>query len=206
VILEDCKDGYINEAKNFFLMFSNEKLLEKTNLGEVYSKGKTGRIYVGGLLIAEEEKFLFSYNITSITKVMSKALNRERTNVGRTAYTQRVKDVLLQCKSVKVAELLTADLSKFDAGQCHDELTWIDIAEHSCKLLNSLKKVIFLTSMEMFDAKERVDLAKKDGYEVVIVPINVKLKIRGTKDYNGKPLQDLEQYVQEWNASLNSSL
>ena len=95
-------------------------------------------------MVAEEENFLFSYNLTSITKVMRKALNRERTNVGRTAYTQRVKDFLLQCKTEKVAELLTADLSKYDVGSCHDEITWIDIAVHSCKLLNPLKKVIFL--------------------------------------------------------------
>ena len=180
-------------------MFSNENLLEKTDVGEVYIKGKTSRIYVGGLLIAEEENFLFSYNITSITKIMRKALNRERTNVGRTAYTQRVKDVLLQCKTEKVAELLTSDLSKYDSGQCHDELVWIDIAVHACKLLNSLKKVIFLTSMEMFDARNMVDDAKNSGFQVVIIPETVKEKIRGTKDYAGNPIRDLGQYTQEWN-------
>lgn len=198
-ILEGCKDEHINSAKNFFLMFSNEKLLEKANVGEVYTKSKTSRIYIGGLLVAEEENFLFSYNVTSITAPMRKALNRERTNVGRTAYTQRVKDILLQCKSEKIAELLTADLSKYDAGQCHDELTWIDIAVHACKLLNSLKKVIFLTSMEMFDARNMVDDAKTSGFQVVIVPETVKEKIRGAKDYSGKPIRDLGQYTKEWN-------
>jgi hypothetical protein len=197
VILEGCKDEHINAAKDFFLMFSNEKLLEKTDLGEIYTKGKTSRIYVGGLLIAEEENFLFSYNITSITKPMRKALNRERTNVGRTAYTQRVKDVLLQCKSEKVAELLTTDLSKYDAGQCHDELLWIDIAVHACKLLNSLKKVIFLTSMEMFDARNMVDEAKASGFQVIIVPETVKEKIRDEKDYEGNPIRDLGRYIQD---------
>ncbi len=202
VILENCNDEHVVAAKNFFLLFSNEKLLEKTSVGEIYIKGKTSRIYIGGLLVAEEENFLFSYNITSITKIMKKALNRERTNVGRTAYTQRVKDILLQCTTEKVAELLTADLSKYDAGKCHDELTWIDIAVHACKLLNSLQKVIFLTSMEMFDARERVDSAKSDGYNVVIVPETVKEKIRGSKDYEGKPIRDLEQYTREWNDSF----
>jgi len=202
VILEHCEDEHIDAAKNFFLIFSDEKILEKTGVGEVYTKGKAARIYVGGLLVAEEENFLFSYNITSITKVMRKALNRERTNVGRTAYTQRIKDVLLQCTSEKVAELLTTDLSKYDAGQCHDELTWIDIAVHACKLLNSLKKVIYLTSMEMFNARNMVDEAKTSDYQVIIVPETVKERIRGTKDYGGKPIRDLEQYVREWNDSF----
>jgi hypothetical protein len=202
VILENCKDEHINAAKNFFLMFSDEKLLEKTDVGEVYTKGKTSRIYIGGLLVAEEENFLFSYNLTSITAPMRKALNRERTNVGRTAYTPRVKDILLQCRSEKVAELLTADLSKCDSGKNHDELTWIDIAVHACKLLNSLKKVIFLTSTQMFDARERVDSAKGEGYNIIIVPETVIEKIKKAKDYNKKPIRVLEQYIKEFNESF----
>jgi len=197
VILENCKDEHIEAAKNFFLIFSGEKLLEKADVGGVYNKGKTSRIYIGGLLVAEEENFLFSYNITSITKPMRKALNRERTNVGRTAYTQRVKDILLQCKGEKIAELLTADLSKYDSGNCHDELTWIDISVHACKLLNSLKKVIFLTSTEMFDARSMVDEAKTSGFKVIIIPETVKEKIRGAEDYEGNKLKDLGQYIQE---------
>lgn len=199
VMLENCKDEDIEAAKNFFLLFSDEKLLEKTDVGEVYTKGKTSRIYIGGLLVAEEENFLFSYNITSITKQMRMALNRERTNVGRTAYTPRVKVALLQCKSQRIAELLTTDLSKYDAGQCHDELTWIDIATHACKLLNSLKRVVFLTSTEMFDARNMVDEVKTSGFQVVIVPETVKEKIRGSEDYDGSPIRDLGQYTKEWN-------
>ena len=202
VILKNCKDEYIRAAKNFFLKFSNEKLLEKTGFGEVYNKEKISRIYIGGLLVAEEENFLFSYNITSMTIPMRKALNRERTNVGRTAYTPRIKDILLQCKSKEIAELLIHDLSKVDSGKGHDELTWIDIATHACKLLNPLKKVIFLTSMQMFDARERVDSAKGEGYTIIIVPESVIEKIKREKDYNGKPIRVLEQYIKEFNESF----
>src|SRR6516165_6793690 len=42
-----------------------------------------------------EENFAFSYNIISLPGVMRKAPNRERTNVGRTAYRDRVKQMLL---------------------------------------------------------------------------------------------------------------
>ncbi len=202
VILERCKDEYIEAAKNFFLMFSDEKLLEKTDVGEIYTKGRTSRIYIGGLLVAEEENFLFSYNVTSITKQMTKALNRERTNVGRTAYTSRIKDILLKCSSEGIAELLTADLSKFDSGRSHDELTWIDVAVHACKLLNSVKKVVFLTSSEMFEARNLVNQAKASGMHVVILPERVKEKVRGSQDYNGERIRDLVQYTKEWNDSF----
>ena len=77
----------MDAAKSFFLKFSNAMLLETTEFGQVYSseKGKA-LIYINGVKVAEEEKFLFSYNITSMTAAMKRALNRERTHVGRTAY------------------------------------------------------------------------------------------------------------------------
>lgn len=54
--------------------------------------------------VAEETNFLFSYNITSLNAQIKKALNRERTNVGRTAYTGRIKDILKECCSDVVKE------------------------------------------------------------------------------------------------------
>ena len=59
-------------AKSFFLRYSDERLLESTEYGDVFDrarnktrKNQPPRIYVKGLLIAEEANFLFSYNITS---------------------------------------------------------------------------------------------------------------------------------------------
>ncbi|MEK6964376.1 MAG: ATP-binding protein [Nanoarchaeota archaeon] len=203
-VFEGIKDEDMNLAKEFFLKFSEEKLLEATEYGQVLDKGKSkiARIYITGLRVAEEENFLFSYNITSVTKSIKKALNRERTNVGRTAYAGRVKDILLECREKRVAELLVDDLKKFEAGELHDELDWIDVSVHACKLLNATEKVLFLTPSELFDAKEMVDRAKKDGYKIVTVPDNVKEKIHGLNDLEGKPIRDLSEYASEWNKSF----
>lgn len=171
-IFRNVKDDDIRLAKDFFLKFSDERLLESTQFGQVLDKGKAtkARIYIGGLRVAEEENFLFSYNITAVNAAIRKALNRERTNVGRTAYTDRVKAILLGCTSKEVARLLVDDLKNFDAGTTHDEMSWTDVQVHSCKLLNATGKVIFLTPLQMFSAKEMVDRARKDGYAVVTVP------------------------------------
>jgi hypothetical protein len=202
VILEGLNDKYIKEAKSFFLMFSNNDLLESTEFGSVYKKEKIAKIYISGLLVAEEENFLFSYNITSMTKIMKKALNRERTNVGRAAYTPRIKDILKKCISEQIANLLTQDLSKYDSGKHHDEINWIDISIHACKLLNSLKKVVFVTSTEMYSSRDIIDSLKADGYSPIIIPDTVKYKIHGIKDYNENPMKDIEQYTKEWNDSF----
>ena len=57
---------------------------------------------------------------------MNRALNRERTNVGRTAYADRVKNMLLASNSGDVAETLADDLMRIERGTSHDEenLSW----------------------------------------------------------------------------------
>jgi len=202
-IFEGVKDKDVELAKEFFLKFSDETLLEETGFGQVLKKGKSNaKIFINGLKVAEEENFLFSYNITSLTKQMRKVLNRERTHVGRTAYTDRVKAILLECRKREVAELLANDLKNFETGNLHDELNWIDVSVHACKLLNVTDKVIFLTSFELIQAKDMVNNAKDDGFKIVIVPDNVKQKIRGLKDLEGNPIRDLEEYKSEWNESF----
>ena len=202
-VLEGVKDEDMSLAKDFFLRFSDETLLEKTQYGEVLKRSKKGaRIYINGLRVAEEENFLFSYNITSMTKSMRKALNRERTHVGRTAYSDRVKSILLECRKKEVAELLVEDLKEFETGKSHEELKWTDVSVHACKLLNAQEKVIFLTPNELICAKEMADRAKSDGIKIVTIPENIKEKIRGLKDLEGNPIRDLQEYETEWNDSF----
>jgi hypothetical protein len=111
VLLEGVTDAQMERAKSFFLKFSSETLLEVTAHGQVLLQGEaaSARIYITGLLVADEPDFLCSYNITNVTKAIRKALNRERTNVGRAAYTDRIKAILLSCREARVAELLVQD-------------------------------------------------------------------------------------------------
>ncbi len=101
-IFGNIKNEDISKAKELFLKFSGNKEIAKTKYGEILEKQKPpAKIYISGVKVAEEENFLFSYNITSLDKAIKKALNRERTNVGRTAYVGRVKALLLECKNKK---------------------------------------------------------------------------------------------------------
>jgi len=202
-ILDGCTDRDIEKAKDLFLRFSGERTLESTQYGEVLErKGGTARIYVNGVWVAEEENFLFSYNVTSLTKAIRKALNRERTNVGRTAYSERVKSILLSCSSKIVAKSLADDLRGYQDGTLHDELKWTDVSVHACKLLNSLEKVVFFTPEQLMYAADIVDKARSDGYEIVTVPENIREKIRGLRDISGNVIRDLDQFKMEWNASF----
>jgi hypothetical protein len=87
--LANLSEDEMARAKRFFLKFSGETVIEETRIGRILKrKDAVSRIYIAGLLVVEEENFAFSYDITSLTEAMKKALNRERTNVGRTAYSE----------------------------------------------------------------------------------------------------------------------
>lgn len=199
-ILKGCSTEDIEKAKRLFLSFSGEKSLEKTQYGEVIRKsGKVSFIYINGMRIAEEENFLFSYNITSMTAAIKKALNRERTNVGRTAYSDRVKSILLASSSEAVAKALIDDLNNFGSGTLHDEMKWTDVSVHATKITNASGNVLFLTDEEIMHAPRFIEEARENGRQIITIPSTVKEKLSGQVDTEGNAIQDLGNFVSEWN-------
>ena len=136
IAIHGVADNEMEQAKAFFLRFSGESTLDSTRVGHILQRtpNRPARIYVTGILVAEEENFAFSYNIVSLTKKMRNALNRERTNVGRSAYTDRVKDMLLELRSAVVAQILADELTRMERGTNCDEVKWNDVAVHACKI------------------------------------------------------------------------
>jgi len=203
-IFKGVSDEDIARAKAFFLVFSGEEILEKTKYGEILRRRTNGsaRIYVKGMLVAEEEKFAFSYNITSLTAAMSKALNRERSNVGRTAYADRVKAMLLASGSTVVAEVLAEDLVGMEQGKNHDEVNWVDVAVHASQILSASRKVVFVTASQRTTLPDTIDHAVADGYRAITLPDSTVDRLHGIKDIEGKPVRHLEVYQREWSESF----
>lgn len=202
IILEGCTNDDVEKAKSLFLKFSGEKMLEKTQYGEILKNDSVSKIYINGIKVAEEDNFLFSYNITSLTGAMRKALNRERTHVGRTAYTERVKSILLSSNDEKIARLLVEDIEGYQQGTQHDEMKYIDVAVHACKILNTSSSVVFVTPQQLQYATMLIDNARRDGLSIVVVPDTISQKIQGTQDISGNIMRDLGQYNLEWNKSF----
>ena len=203
VELTGVADEDVEAAKGLFRHYAGDEVVEETEYGVVLKRPKwAARIYVNGLRVAEERNYLFSYDITAPTKALRAALNRERSNVGRTAYTDRVKSIVLAATSEAVAMALAEDLSKFETGRWHDEVQLVDIGLHACQVLNAAGKAIFLTPQELNSARDFVDRAKDDGYRVVVVPQNIRRKLRDAVDITGAPIVDLDRYKTQWNESF----
>lgn len=204
VRLRCLDDNQMAKAKGFFLRFSGEEMLEETRVGQILRRkpGQTARIYVAGLLVAEEEAFAFSYNITALTEPMRKALNRERTNVGRTAYTERVKQMLLNASGGEIAEELADQLVALQAGAGSDEVRWKEVAVHAVRILSSRGDYLFVTAEQLIQNASAIDHARGDSLRVITIPETIQHEVSGMKDLSGAPIRDLGQYQAEWNNSF----
>jgi hypothetical protein len=200
---EALTDEDVEHAKALFLHYSGDEVMDTTPYGQILERPtEAARIYVNGLRVATEDNFLFSYNITSTTKALRQALNRERSHVGRAAYTDRVKAILLAADSDPVVEALVEDLKSFERGSQRDETAWIDVGLHACSRLNARRPVIFLSASELRAAPDVLQRAAEDGYEAVVVPDSVRKRLRGMTDADGNPMRDLDTYLEEWDASF----
>lgn len=203
VVLDGLSETSIEQAKRNFLRFTDDVLLERTKFGEVYATpdGESSRIYVTGLKVAEEEDFLFSYNISKTTKQVRDKLNRERSNVGRTAYRSRVQDILQECESSEVAQRLVEDSENFTDGTIHDEVSWKPIHLHAVKLLSAQEDVMFATVDEQQSKADLVDHARSDGLRVVTVPDTIRADLGDKVDVDGNEIRDVTIYREEFNDS-----
>lgn len=203
IVLTGIAAAEIEAAKAFFLRFSADTLLEETEYGQILAKPPKGkaRIYVKGLLVAEEDNFLFSYNVTALTKPMEKALNRERTHVGRAAYQGRIKDMLLKAKSADVFKALAAEISKIEIGRATEELQWKDVVQRAIQVLNTLdSKPLFVPASLAREAYGAVADAEAEGRTVYIIPD--QHMPRSKLDINGDPLWTFDHYLADRQASF----
>jgi len=191
----------LDKAKKLFLKFSDEKLLEANEYGQILEKNSTqaSNIYINGVKVAEEENFLLSYNITSLTKKIKDALNRERINVGRSAYSGRIKRILLSSENEVVAEKLVDDLNSF--GDYHDEMTWLDVQDHAVRILNTRGEYLFASSQETMNSTDAIDHAKNAGMKVITIPDRLRDRVRDSEDIAGNTIRDLTEFNREYEES-----
>ena len=195
-VLSNINDYDIKKAKDVFLKFSKENVIDSCSYGMILDKNNddVGRIFINGLNVSEEENFLFSYNITNINASIRKALNRERTNLGRTAYSATIKLILLNCKSHGVVKSLANDFKNYSYGTVHDETKWIDVQEYAVKFLNHYENAVFVTTDEIESSPDLIDEIKSSGYEMINIPSNLKEKVFNESDHYGEIVRELDKF------------
>lgn len=201
--LHGVTDEQMDEAKSLFLRFNDEEALDETRYGEILrAKPGHGRVYISGVFASDEENFLFSYNVTNLTDAMKKRLNRERLNVGRTTYAERVKGILKESTSEDVHDLLIEEILDRGRGPMPDEMQWIEIAQMALTLLHQRDAVLFVVEHELHSHPDVIDHARADGLKIVIVSNAEKAKLVEQARSGGVEVRTLENYVVEFNQSF----
>lgn len=199
-------DQDIQKAKSLFLIFTNKKPLDKTYNGEIFEKSprEAAGVYVHGVKVAEEPMYLFDYNITKTNTTLEKSLNRERSAVGRSAYSNIIMKMLLDAKSNTVASMLVSELKKIPLGTNHDEITRVDVQVHAINVYNEHNNVVFIPSSQSYNMtnndKEKI---KESGREVVIVPDSAFSKIENRNDYSGKEIGTFNTVLREYSDNFS---
>jgi hypothetical protein len=202
-ILNGITDTQMTKARSLFMRFAGEQVLDTTSYGEIMQRrSETAKVYILGVLASEEPNFLFSYNITSLTEAMKKRLNRERLNVGRTTYTERVKTILKNTTSLKVQDELVDQVTRRAYGDQKDEMTWIEISQLALNLMHQKSKVAYVTEEELQTRPDLVGAAKSDGLQVVVITEQQKVKVETQATEGGPELRTLDVYAREFNESF----
>ena len=193
----------ISKAKSLFLKFSNERILDTNAYGQILSRQSgPGRVYILGVFAAGEPNFLFSYNITSLTESMKKRLNRERLNVGRTTYADRVKVILKNASNEVVRESLIDQVHARARGDQCDEMSWIEISQFALNLMHQKRRVAYVTETELQARPDLIGSARTDGYQVLVISDRQKAKIEHQARTGGPELRTIEVYATEYNDSF----
>ena len=172
VYLVGATESQISDAKDLFLKFSDTRVVEDTKFGSVLEAVDSGsnRVYINGVLANEEENFLYSYNITRLTKQMRKALNRERTNVGRATYTERIKAILKSVDSDEVKGDLAEQIKMRGSGNQCDEVGWAEVAQVAIQALAELEDdVVYVTEEEMLNNPDEMERMRMEGRTIITV-------------------------------------
>ena len=154
-------------------------------------------VYVRGVRVAEDDGLLFSYNVTKVDAKLRRALNRERSNVGRSAYTDRIKAILLAVEAPVVLTRLVDDMAGFAKGATRDEVKWNDVAERVVRQLAvSDPDTVFVTAAQRWSHPELIRRAEIDGKHVFVIPDALAARLRAANDGT---VTTLERFAAEWN-------
>ena len=206
-MLFGCSDDDIKKAKELFLEYANAEILDVTPYGQILKKNKDyAEIFINGIRASTEPNFLFSYNITSLNAILKKSLNRERMNLGKSAYSDRIQSILKSSTSNSVLNFLMDDLRKFVSGNMHDELSKINVMFSVCeKIQKDLDhNVIFVTNNTLNSAVLMEDLKKEK--DIIVIPKNVYDKIsafNALPDNKNEQIETADLFVDKKNKAFS---
>ncbi|MBC8060593.1 MAG: ATP-binding protein [Clostridiaceae bacterium] len=179
--LKKCKREYIEQAKNEFLIYKDDKvrLIEKTQFGDILEKeNNNADIYINGMKISEDKNLVFSYNIKNISSKLKKGINRERKYVSRDAYREDIKRIIEKSRHSYVLDTFENQLSRTYSDNSFLEIKWNTVLITTTNYIikkNINKNVRFVDNEDIQNNRELYDLLCKSK-DTVIINVSQRIK------------------------------
>lgn len=209
-IFENLEDYHIEAAKRYFLRYNHERMLEtvrdsvRGTLGDILEKSEArAAIYFNGVKVAEEDNFLFSYNIRYITKATRDKLNRERQNVGRDAYKNIVEEIVLNAKSEDVENALAKALRDKATVGAREELRWKKVTLLAVRIQNALQNTLFYQDDERVNYYSIFQEALEENYVAIPIDAGLMREVKKTRDIKGGVIVDMKEYMRRREQNLS---
>lgn len=203
VILKNIPDSAIEQAKAMFLCFREHIVLEETLFGQIIDAPPTkAQVFINGVWANAEPTFLFSYNVTRLTDSMRKALNRERVNVGRSVYADRLRQILKYANAADVLRRLASTYARRDEGELPEELGWIDVAHKALNELAKSRRIVVMSNTEIKDRPQLVEDIKSDGFQIVLLTEREKQRADPQAEQGKAPFQTRSTWIKSINDSF----
>jgi len=197
VIISNIPDAAIDKAKSMFLYYREHCVLESTEYGQIIEAGSSGaEVFINGVWVNAEPTFLFSYNVTSLTESMRKALNRERVSIGRSVYADRLRLILKKASTAKVLQSIAAAYARRDEGELLEEITWIEIAHKALNELSKNEKIVIISRTKINDHPELVEDIKSGGNKIILVTDKEMERAEQQAEQGAAPFMTLHTWKQ----------
>lgn len=187
ITITNVRKKHFEEAKSYFLLYtaSTNQLLCQNNYGEIYAKlpNKPASIYINGHMVSTEVNFLFSYNITKVTKKIRNSMNRERMNMNKNVYANSIQKIILSCKSETVIKLLIDNMQNKGIEKC-DEIKYIKVIKYITDLPEANKNIVYVTQEQMEKEFNIINKINSDGQNIVVLNNEIYDKIKNNPNVN----------------------
>ncbi len=199
ITINNIDEADVDNAKKYFLLFNKLEKLDENKFGEIYKKTGTEPSYIciNGVKVGEEENFKYHYNIINLTKKIRDALNRERNNVGKQVYSDRVKQILTNNKSQIIIDELITEYTNNDNGNSCDEISYSEVAQYIIKHQNVDDNCVYMTKTQMESMYSTIDEIKIENKKIILVPDNVYQQIQKNTDIKGTNIMTCEYFLSE---------
>jgi hypothetical protein len=163
ITIDNCTEKIFNEVKSVFIHYNGIEPLYETKKGNIYrTLEKPSKIYVRGLQVATNDKYKYTYNITTKNKQIKCSMNRERKELNVSCYYSSIISIITSVKSPFIEKLVEIYTS---GDKIPDDLNYALVKAFISK---HIPNKVSLSHEEVLENPSMVDELRSKGNYIMI--------------------------------------